>query len=314
MLRNLKLRNRIRVILILAIIHILFRGPARAGDGKIAILMSRHIAPFNIAMKGFQETVDCPCQILDLAMDETSKDKIIREITYYSHPRLILAIGSSSLHFALKNFSHFPIVFTMVSNPSRIIKSRKQKISGVRMETPWDVMFKQLAEIAPRYRRVGIILNPKKVEESTEEIRNLALKHGLKPVLRAVNDASGAISVFKDIEDQIDAFLMVPDPYIFTKKFYEYILLASLRYKFVLIGLSPKYTKAGSLFSVMGDNRDWGVQAALIANKILNGTKPGLIPYGFAQKYSLSINLKTAEKVNIKIPRSIKQKADIIVR
>lgn len=308
------MRNRIRIILLLAIFRILSWGPAWAEDGEIAVIMSRRIAPFNIALEGFQKTVVCPCQVLDLALDEMSKERIIKEIIYNSPPRLILAIGSNALHFAQKNFPHLPIVFTMVSNPSRIIKDEKNKISGVRMETSWEKMFTQLTDIAPRSKRVGIILDPRKVEESIEQIKNLAVKHGLKPVLRTVDNPSKAISEFKDIEDQIDAFFMVPDPYISTPKFYEYILLASLRYKFALIGLSPKYTKAGSLFSVMGDNRDWGVQAGLIANSIINRTNPGLEPYKFAKKYSLSINLKTAKKINIKIPESIKQKADYIVK
>jgi putative ABC transport system substrate-binding protein len=307
------LKSKLFFILVSVAIGGYFPVNTWATTDKIAVIMSRHIPPFDLALEGFQETVKCPCEIHDIVMAEMSERKAIREIIKNSPPRMILAVGSRALQFAQDNFPHLPIVFTMVTNPSRIVK-RRQNTTGVRMETPWAKMFEYLEMITHRYKRVGIILNQRRTKEETELVKDLAGKYGFEPILRTVKNSSEAISKFKNIEDKIEAFLMAPDLYILTPKFYEYILLSSLRYKFVLVGLSPKYTKAGSLFSVMGDNRDWGVQAGLIANDILSGADPGLIPYGFAQDYSLSINLKTADRIGVEINRAVKQKADFIVK
>jgi putative ABC transport system substrate-binding protein len=308
-----KSRNKLLLILCIAVISSSLLGNAWAATDKIAVIMSKHIIPFNTALKGFKEVVDCPCEIYDIALEEMNKTKTISKIMRNGSPKLILAIGSKALRFAQRNFPHLPIVFTMVTNPSRIVRKRHH-ITGVRMEIPWETMFEYAKMIAPQHKRVGIILNYKRTEEEVKLVKDLAVKYGLEPVLRAVGNSSEAISEFKNIEDKIEAFLMVPDPYILTPKFYEYILLSSLRYKFVLAGLSPKYTRAGNLFSVMGSNRDWGAQAGSMANKILSGISPGHIPYGFAREYSLSINLKTAKRIGIKISRVTIDKADIIVK
>jgi putative ABC transport system substrate-binding protein len=288
-----------------------FGGTTWAEAEEIAVIMSRRIAPFEVALRGFRKVVKQPSRVYDLT--ETSKTKTIRKIMRGSSPKLILAIGSDALRFAQDNFSPTPIVFTMITNPSRIIK-KGANITGVRMETPWQVMFKYTKEITPQNRRVGIILNRRRTKEEIEQIKNLAVKHNLELILKTVDNSAEAISEFKNIEDKIEAFIMAPDLYILTPKFYEYILLASLRYKFALVGLSPKYTKAGNLFSVMGNNHNWGVQAGSIANKILSGTSPSHIPYEFAKRYSLSLNLKTAKRIGIKINRSIEQNANIVVK
>jgi putative ABC transport system substrate-binding protein len=288
-----------------------FWGATKVESAEVAVIMSRRIAPFDLALEGFLHVVARSYRVYDL--DKMDHEKIIKKVLQDTPVRIILAIGSDALGFSHDKFPHLPIVFTMVTHPSRVVKNR-QNITGVRMETPWEVMFKYTKKIAPYHKKVGIILNQQRAKREIEHIKDLAVQYKLEPILKVVNNSSKAISEFKNIEDEIEVFLMVPDLYILTPKFYEYILLSSFHYKFVLAGLSPKYTKAGSLFSVMGNNRDWGIQAGLIANKILSGTAPQLIPYGFAQKYSLSINLKTAERIGVDISRSIKKQAHSVIK
>jgi len=287
-------------------------GKASANHKKITVVMSRKIRPFMLAMDGFKEIIKRPFDIC--VMDEDGEMSILRKIRRGSKKQLILAIGSKALIFAQRNFSDIPIVFTMVSNPSRLLKGRKKNICGVMMETPWPIIFSYLRKIAPESINVGIIFRQLGLEKNLEDIKNMAEEYGLVPILRLVGKPSTAISEFKDMEGKINAFIMLPDPYVFTPRFYEYILLSSLRHRFVLAGLSHKYTKAGTLFSVMGNNVDWGRQAGFIAKKVLEGVSPISILYGYAKKYSLSINLNTAKRIKLKIPDVIKKEARHIVK
>jgi putative ABC transport system substrate-binding protein len=286
--------------------------PARSETVKVLSIMSRRITPFTIALEGFKKAVGHSYEIYDFSLADEPNVENIKKIVRKTSPQLILAIGITALNFAKRNIHDIPIVFTMVSNPSYFVMGQKN-ISGIRMETPWEIIFKHLIEIAPDHKRAGIILNPEILEEDTDYIKRLAENYGIIPIIREVENTAQAISEFKNIEQQIDAFLMVPDPYIFNPKFYEYILLASLRNKFVLVGLSTKHTKTGSLFSIIGDNHDWGYQAGLMSKEILSGVNPERIPYGFANKFSLCINLKTARKIGVKIPPAIEKEAKYIV-
>jgi len=307
----LKLRHKLLYIVILILVSSPLWGTSKVESAEIAVIMSRHIAPFDLALEGFGEVADRSYHVYDLA--KTGHEKIVKKVLQDAAVKIILAIGRDALVFSQDEFPRLPIVFTMVTNPSRIVRNR-QDVTGIRMETPWNVMFKYTKMIAPNIKKVGIILNQQRAKREIEQIKNLAVQYNLEPILKVVDNPSKAISEFKNIEDEIEAFLMVPDLYILTPKFYEYILLSSFRYKFALAGLSPKYTKTGSLFSVMGNNRDWGAQAGLIVNKILSGATPQHIPYGFAQKYSLSINLKTAARIGINIKQSIREQADFVIK
>lgn len=306
----LKLRYKKLYIFVLILISSSFWG-SKVESAEIAVIMSRRIVPFDLALEGFLDVIDRSYRVYDLG--RMGQEKIIKKILQDASMKIILAIGSDALSFSQDKFPHLPVVFTMVTNPSRIVKNR-QNLTGIRMETPWNVLFKYIKMIVPKNKKVGIILNQQRAVREIGQIKDLAIQYKLELILKMVNSSSEAISEFKNIEKEIEVFLMVPDLYILTPKFYEYILLSSFRHKFVLAGLSLKYTKAGSLFSVMGNNRDWGVQAGLTTNKILSGTAPQLIPFGFAQKYSLSVNLKTAERIGVDISRSIKKQADHVIK
>ncbi len=283
-----------------------------AGEQDVAVVLSRNFQPFRVALDGIKAALDDRPQVYNLAT--MGRAKVATEI-YRTRPEIILTIGSIALSWAYNNFPRTPIVFTMVSNPSRIIGRRtvRSNVTGIRMDTPWAIIFERLKEVSPKIKRVGIILNPERAEESPDKIMELAAGFGFELLLKKAGDVALASSEFKNIENRIEALVMAPDPKLYTPKFYEYVLLSSYRNKFVLVGLSEKYTKEGALFSVRGDNRDWGVQAGRLAGRILSGVPISLIPHQFAQKYFFSFNLKTAQIIALEIPESANN-ADLLVK
>jgi len=73
------------------------------------------------------------------------------------------------------------------------------------------------------------------------------------------------------------------------------------------------HTRYGGLLSYNRDNGDLYRRAAAYVDKILKGAKPADLPVEQPTRFYLTVNLRTAKQLGIKIPRSILLRADQVV-
>jgi len=64
---------------------------------------------------------------------------------------------------------------------------------------------------------------------------------------------------------------------------------------------------------------EWGLtnrgrQAARLADKVLNGTRPAEIPIETPRKLELVINLRVAKEIGLVVPNVLLREADVILR
>ena len=75
-----------------------------------------------------------------------------------------------------------------------------------------------------------------------------------------------------------------------------------------------EYVDVGGLLSYGPSTRDMARRAATYVDKILKGAKPGDLPVVRPAKFELAINLKTANALGLKMPRSLLERADRLVQ
>ena len=73
------------------------------------------------------------------------------------------------------------------------------------------------------------------------------------------------------------------------------------------------YVKAGGLMSYGPNYTDLFQRAANMVDKILHGTKPGVIPVEQPTKFDLALNLITARALGLTIPPSLFARADEVI-
>lgn len=243
--------------------------------------------------------------------------KISREIQR-SKPDLVLAVGTMATLAAKKGLRDIPIVFCMVLNPvsSGLVESMSSpggNITGASLDIPIETQFEYIKSVVPNLRSVGVLYNPNEtgavVQKADKVARNMNLTFIAKPVY-SERDVPGAL---KSLMGDVDAIWSVADGTVFGSQSTQYILLNTLKAGIPFMGLSHSFVKAGALMALSCDFADIGKQAAEIASRILKGENPGKIPVTVPRRVYLSLNLRTAGYISLRIPdQTIKSANEVI--
>ncbi len=293
--------------LCLSVCWLLFAPTALHAAG-IAVISHAGIAPFKHAIEGFRTQVGLPIHVYHPGIRNEHRDYIKQAIAQ-QHPALIFALGKSALSIAREINNNVPTVYAFVLHPNRVYKPdtpMKHRESGIAMSITAQQQFKTLLQIAPGIHNIGVVYDPHQSAALIRQAQRAANRLGLKLIAVAVSSQKAAAQAIGDIFTHIDAMWMVPDTTVLTSTTFRQMIHLSLKHAVAMIGLAPKYVRAGSLFSLSFDSRSVGRQAGRMAGRILKGRKmPALLP---PDTTNLAVNLQTASRLGLTIPaRLLKQ-------
>ena len=235
---------------------------------------------------------------------------------------IVAAVTQASL--AAKNATGtIPIVMVAVANPvdSGIIASLARpgaNITGTSVMND-EVVGKQLEllkEALPTISRVAAMWNP--ANPVFQKLQLRAVEATARPLnirLHKVEarDQDEIDRAFKAIaRERTRALHVLPDP-VFTA---HRRMIADLALKLRLPSVSgtKEYAEAGLLMSYGPSFPESYRRAAIYADKILKGGKPGDLPVERSTKFELVINLKTAKQIGLTFPQSVLYRADRVIR
>jgi putative ABC transport system substrate-binding protein len=81
-----------------------------------------------------------------------------------------------------------------------------------------------------------------------------------------------------------------------------------------LMSVARLQTEAGGLLSYGPDFPDLYRRAAVMADRLLKGASPAEMPVEQPTKFELVINLKSAQRLGVTIPRSVLLRADEVIQ
>ena len=171
-----------------------------------------------------------------------------------------------------------------------------------------------LKQVAPRVTRVGTLVNP----DNATHKRTVALLMAAAPSF-AVEVSAAPATEPAEIEAAIahwqpeaDYGLIVPaDPSTNSQR--GLITELAARHRLPAIFALRAATAEGGLMSYGVDLPELFRQAAIYADRILKGEKPGDLPVQLPTKFELVINLKTAKSLGLDVPPSLLATADEVI-
>ena len=211
-----------------------------------------------------------------------------------------------------------PVIFAPVTNPESagLVSSLSQpgdNMTGVTNLSAENLRLAWLIKINPDIKKVYIVYN------SNDASANNALETALKAaqelnvelILREATNSEQIHTALNEIPEDIHAIFMLPDGLAISN--IEAFVKTAIERQLPLCGPTTTQVKDGALISYGLDVYSAGEQAARLADQILNGIDPAVLPVEEA-KFFLAINLQTADLIGLNIPDEILNQADIIER
>ena len=213
--------------------------------------------------------------------------------------------------------TEIPVIFGVIANPIEAgvltdLTLPGGNMTGVMLSENQGRRLEILLEIAPNAKRVYLPYDHTDAASlnAISQIRNIALELDLELIERTATNDKEVAELLGNIPETIDSIFLVPGTTVNSHS--KEILDFALRYKLPVSAPSTIQVEEGALITYGFIHHEAGKQAAHIAIQVLNGTAAGEIPVEIAETF-LAINLDTAEAIDLEVPYSMLQQAQIII-
>jgi putative ABC transport system substrate-binding protein len=174
-----------------------------------------------------------------------------------------------------------------------------------------------LREVAPNVSRAALMFNPDTAPYSKyylEPFEAAARLRGIEPIAAPVRTEAEMERVIADLAERPDAALAVmPDVTLSTKKYRELIISLAARRRLLAVYPYRYWVSDGGLVSYGIDQIDLYRRVPAYIDRILKGAKPADLPVQLPTRFELTVNLKTAKALGLKIPESFLLRADEVI-
>lgn len=233
---------------------------------------------------------------------------------------LIFAMGTD-VSVAVKNATDVtPLVFLTSGDPIKVglvrdfarpggnatgVTLLSSELGGKRLEL--------LKEIRGRIARVGVLWNPDHPHYEYEAMEASARKLGVRLQPLAVREADDFEKAFDAaIAAKVEALIVVPTRLTWLHR--QQIAEFGLRHRIATVSGWAEFADAGGLLTYGPNIDDLIRRAALYADKVLKGARPGDLPVEQPTELELVVNLRTASAIRVTVPESVLSRADRLIR
>ena len=234
---------------------------------------------------------------------------------------LIVANGRTAVTAAAKATKLIPIVAIIGTDPVSLglaasLSRPGGNVTGV-MTLTGDLAGKRmelLKELVPPNSSVGILYPSAAAgaAEVRERGEAAAKTLGLKPVVIEVRSPDGIENAIAKLAESGVKGIYFPGSTMLASHSSR-LVAAVARYRIPAVYSGERFAEAGALVSHGTSIHKLFSKAAVYADRILKGARPGDLPIEQPNVFDLTVNLKTARAQGIKVPQSILVRADKVI-
>ncbi|MBI5183166.1 MAG: hypothetical protein HY999_02240 [Nitrospinae bacterium] len=284
----------------------------KAYTADVVVIKSKSLASYDLASMGLKSTYKgVDINEFNMMGDIKMGSQMVKRFKE-ENPKCLVGIGAMAAYVITENISNIPSIFCMIQDVDTIkLSSNSVAIS---LTVAPEEEFKILRSISTRFKKIGVIYDPKKNKSLVEEAYSKALNMELTLIKGEVSSSTNAEKRLRDMIGEIDVLWLIADSSVVTEDNIKSFLKIVIENKIPMISFSPDFVKYGALFSLSPDYKEIGAQVGelvkeIIANKGVN--QGSIIP---PWRSILTLNTNTADLIGVTIPDEVIERAKKIYK
>ena len=273
----------------------------------VVVLGAQTKAQYRQFVEGFKQYLseqEPAVKFVDISLDkDTQNTDGLRDVVEQNNVAMILTLGSKALRSAVQQDVNRPVIAGLTLDHSELEKNASA--SGVVLDYAAETQLSWIHRILPEVKTVGVLYNPDKSGHRIAAAKKAAGKLKLKLVAKEVNSPKELPVAMDSLFRSVDVLWGMTDPVVLTRQTAKAVLLTSFRSQVPFVAPSSVWVKAGALYALGWDYRDVGAQSGKMALSVLRGQQVSAMPIQAPRKVRYSLNLRTAEHMNLKLPAKI---------
>jgi ABC-type uncharacterized transport system substrate-binding protein len=276
-------------------------GQEEAAPIKVAVVMNERRPEYVTAVKGMEASLQDRVEVYDLKNQENKASKALATLRERK-PDLIIALGASAYQAVKSQEWDIPVMFSMVAYPDTYTKGGEMPF-GISLHLDPYMEMKFIRDLCGESVKVGIIYNPEISRKMVERRITSAKVFKIEVIAHPAADEKTALEAVDKLKDEVDIFLLIPDPVMVNEKVFDRLKLEGFRRNKPIIGFSEDNLSENCLAYVRPDFEALGRLTGEKAAYLIKMDKASGIIY--PREFKVGISRKVAERLDFKIPKTI---------
>lgn len=221
-------------------------------------------------------------------------------VTIPSGTRLIVTLGQHAGELIHARNTGLPVLHALIPRSAYEQLPDGVNHSAVYLDQPINRQLK-LARIVRPEPRIGVLISPL-TKPVQERLAAASIIQDIPVTYRDVDSIDRVGPLLKEVLEESNILLALPDPTIFNRTTIFNILLSSYHNKVPVIGFSSAYVRAGALIAAYSTPEDIARHLAEAIRDFLHAGTGALPGPSYPKYFSVAVNRNVARSLGISLP------------
>jgi putative ABC transport system substrate-binding protein len=233
-------------------------------------------------------------------------------------PKLIIAISTPTAQAMAAATKSIPVVFAAVTDPQAagLVDSYEKpgrNLTGSSDKTPIDKHLALILKFLPSAKRIGVLYNAGEANSVAQVtvVKEEAAKLGLTVVEATATQSGAVLDAARSLVGKADAIYVPTDSTIVSAV--EAVVRVGSDAKLPVFAADTDSVGRGAVAALGFNYKDIGRAAGQSAVQILEGADPAAIPVRFLDKLDLYVNVASARRMGVEVPKDVLASAAKII-